>query len=61
MKFINLVMTPLMVMSPSSSKPVLVLSLIFGLTGLGPSFVEIRESTVVPHTLLEVCPAHKTR
>jgi hypothetical protein len=61
MKFINLVMTPPMVMSPSSAKPILVLSLIFGLTGLGPSLVEIRESTVVPHTLLEVCPAHKTR
>jgi hypothetical protein len=28
---------------------------------LGPSLVEIRESIVFPHTLLEVCPAHKTR
>jgi hypothetical protein len=60
-KFIDLVMMPLMVMSPSSAKPVLILSLIFGLTSLGPSLVEIRELTVFPHTLLEVCPAHKTR
>ena len=51
-----LVMTLLMVMSP-----VLVLSFDFGLTGSGPSLVEIGESTVFPHTLLEVCPAHKTR
>jgi hypothetical protein len=56
-----LVMMPLMVMSPSSAKHVLVLSLVFGFTGLGPSLVEIRESAVFPHTLLEVCPAHKTR
>ena len=32
-----LVMTPLMVMSPSSAKPVLILSFDFGLTGSGPS------------------------
>jgi hypothetical protein len=49
------------VMSPSSAKHVLVLSLIFDFIGLGPSLVEIRESAVFPHTLLEVCPAHKTR
>ena len=36
---------PLMVMSPST-KPVLVLSFYFGLTGSGPSLVEIRESTI---------------
>ena len=52
---------PLMVMSPCSGKPVLVLRFYFGLTGLGPSLVEIGESTVFPHTLLEVCPTHKTR
>jgi hypothetical protein len=60
-KFIDLVMMPLMVMSPSSAKPILILSLIFGLTSLGPSLVEIGELTVFPHTLLEVCHAHKTR
>ena len=54
-------MTPLMVMSPSSAKPILVLSFDFGLAGLEPLLVEIGESTVFPHTLLEVCPAHKTR
>ena len=36
-----LVVVPLMVMSPSSAKPVLVLSFDFGLTGLGPSLVEV--------------------
>jgi hypothetical protein len=50
-----------MVMSPSSAKPVLVLSFDFGLIGSKPSLVDIRESTVFPHALLEVCPAHKTR
>ena len=39
---------PLMVMSPSSTKPVLVLSFYFGLTGSEPSLVEIRESTMFP-------------
>ena len=39
---------PLMVMSPPSAKPVLVLSFYFGLIGLGPSLVEIRESTIFP-------------
>ena len=56
-----LVMTPLMVMSPSSTKPVLVLNFYFGLTGLGPSLVEIGSQLSFPYTLLEVCPAHKTR
>ena len=56
-----LVMMPLMVMSPSSTKSVLVPSLDFSLTDSDPSLVEIGESTVFPHTLLEVCPAHKTR
>ena len=37
---------PLMVMSPSSTKPVFVLSFYFGLTGSGPSFVETGESTM---------------
>jgi hypothetical protein len=50
-----------MVMSPSSAKPVLVLSFDFGLIGLEPSLVDIRESSIFPHTLLEVCPAHKIR
>jgi hypothetical protein len=36
-----LVMTPLMVMSPSSVKPALVLSFDFGLTGSDLSLVEI--------------------
>ena len=43
-----LVMTPSMVMSPSSAKPVLVLSFDFGLTGSGPSLIEIGES-ISPH------------
>ena len=56
-----LVVVPLMVMSSSSVKPVLVLSFDFGLAGSEPLLVEIRELTVFPHTMLEVCPAHKTR
>ena len=55
-----LVVVPLMVMSPFSAKPVLVLSFDFGFVGSEPLLVEIGESTVFPHTLLEVCPAHKT-
>ena len=49
---------PLMVMSPSSTKPILILSFDFGLIGSGPSLVEIRE---LPNStfLLEVCPAIK--
>ena len=43
-----LVMMPLMVMPPSSAKPVLVLSFDFGLTGSGPSLIEIGES-ISPH------------
>ena len=46
-------MTPLMVMLPSSTKPALVLSFDFGLTGPELSLVEIRESTVFPHTCLK--------
>ena len=56
-----LVVVPLMVMSPFSAKPILVLSFDFGLAGFEPLLVKIGESTVFPHTLLEVCPAHKTR
>ena len=56
-----LVVVPLMVMSPSSAKPILILCFDFGLTGSGPLLIEIGESAVFPHTLLEVCPAHKTR
>ena len=40
-----LVTMPLMVMSPSFTKPVLILSFDFGLIGSGPSLVEIRELT----------------
>ena len=43
-----LAVVPLMVMSPSSTKPVLVLSFDFGLTGSGPSLIEIGES-ISPH------------
>ena len=39
---------PLMMMSHSSTKTVLVLSFYFGLTGLGLSLVEIRELTIFP-------------
>jgi hypothetical protein len=39
-------MTPPMVMSPYSAKPVLVLSFDFGLTGSELSLVEIGESTI---------------
>ena len=39
---------PLMVVSPSFAKPVLILSFYFGLTGSGLSLVEIRESTIFP-------------
>ena len=39
---------PLMVMSPSSTKHVLVLSFYFGMIGSGPSLVEIRELTILP-------------
>ena len=52
---------PLMVMSPSSTKPVLVLSLDFDLTGLEPSLVKIWGIDELLHTLLEVCPAHKDK
>ena len=56
-----LVVVPLMVMSPFSTKPILVLRFDFGLAGSEPLLVEIGESTVFPYTLLEACPAHKTR
>ena len=46
---------PLMVMPPSSSKPILVLSFYFGLTGSGPSLVEIGESTNFSLTLCLKC------
>ena len=54
-------MMHLMMMSPSSAKPIMVLSFDFGLIGSEPSRADIRELTVFPHTLLEVCLAHKTR
>ena len=44
-----LVMTPLMVMSPSSAKPILVFSFDFGLIGSALPFVEIGESMTLPH------------
>ena len=43
-----LMVAPLMVVSPSSAKPILVLSFDFGLTGSGPSLIEIGES-ISPH------------
>jgi hypothetical protein len=52
-------MTPLMVISPSSAKPVLVLSLNFGLIGSEPSLVKIWRIDKLLHTLFEVCPALK--
>ena len=48
-----LVMTPLMVMSSSSAKPVLVLSFDFGLTGSKLLLVEIWESTNSPTVCLK--------
>ena len=39
----------------------MVLSFDFGLAGSKPSLVEIGELTIFPHTLLEVCPAHKDK
>ena len=48
-------MVPLMVMSPSSAKPILVLSFYFCLTGSGPSLVEIGESTNFSLTLCLNC------
>ena len=54
-------MMPLMVMSHFSAKLVLVLSFNFSLAGSEPLLVEIGESTIFPHTLLEVCPAHKDK
>ena len=56
-----LVMTHLMVISPPSAKPVLVLSLDFGLIGSEPSLVKIWGIDELLHTLLEVCPAHKDK
>ena len=52
---------PLMVMSSSSTKPVLVLSFDFGLTGSELSLVEIWGIDELLHTLLQVCPAHKDK
>jgi hypothetical protein len=48
-----------MVMSPSFTKLILVLSFNFCLIGSGPSLIEIGESTL--HTLLEVCLARKDK
>jgi hypothetical protein len=50
-----------MVMSPSSIKHALVLSLDFGLIGSEPSLVKIWGNNELLHTLLEVCPAHKDK
>ena len=55
-----LIMTIYLRMSPFSTKPVF-LSFDFSLTGLEPLLVEIEESIVFPHTLLEVCPAHQDK
>ena len=56
-----LVVVSLMVMSPFSAIPVLGLSFDFTLAASEPLHVEIGESTVFPHTLLEAYPAHQTR
>ena len=48
-------MMPLMVMSPSSAKPVLVLSFDFGLTGSGSSLVEVWENQLSSPTLCLKC------
>ena len=53
-------MTPLMVMSPPSSKPVMVLSLDFGLTGLELLLVEIGELTNSPTLCLKRVQLIKT-
>ena len=53
-------MTPLMVMSPSSAKPILILSLDFGLAGSEPSLVKIGESTF-PTLCLKCVLLIKTR
>ena len=53
-------MTHLMVMSPPSAKPILVLSFDFGLIGSELSLVEIQGIDYLP-PYFEVCPAHKTR
>ena len=47
------VMAPLMVMSPSYAKPVLVLSFNFGLTGSKLLLIEIGESTDSPTLFLK--------
>ena len=54
-------MMPLMVMSPSSAKSILVLSFDFGLTSSELSILEIWGIDELLHTLIEVCPAHKDK
>jgi hypothetical protein len=55
-----LVMTPLMVMLPSFAKPILVLSMDFWFDRFR-TFTCRNWGIDFPHTLIEVCPAHKTR
>ena len=56
-----LVMTPLMVMSPSFSKTVLVLSFDFGLTGSKLLLIEIGELTNSPTLCLKCVLLNKIR
>ena len=56
-----LVMTFLMVMSPSSAKPILVLSFDFGLTGSELSLVEIRGIGSLPTLCLKCVMLINTR
>jgi hypothetical protein len=56
-----LVMTHILVMSHSSSKPILILSFDFHLTGSKLSFVEIRELTNSPALYLKCVLLTKTR
>jgi hypothetical protein len=56
-----LMMTHILVMPPSSSKPILVLSFDFGLTGSELSFVEIGELTNLPTLCLKCVLLIKTR
>ena len=50
-----------MVISPFSAKPVLVLSFDFGLTCLELFTCRNLGNRLIPHSLLEVCPAHKDK
>ena len=72
MKFINrvprfvlktrvLMMVPLMVMPPSSTKPVLILSFDFWFDRFRTFTCRNLGNRLSSHILLEVCPAHKDK